>query len=156
MYMMNRLTPEQVAKLWNIIKFAVENSLPPTAYDHPDRMNRILSSALSGKIEVWAAYDKSEEENKFYGIVLTQIINEIVSDTKSLLIYCLYGYNAVDKDMWLEGLKTTVKYAKSRQCKQIVAYSKLDHIISIASSIGGDCSYRFISFDVDKLIQKLN
>lgn len=154
--MLIRLLPEQVSKFWNIIKYAIEQSLPPIAYEHPDKLNRILSAALSGKVEVWASYKKDQEENILEGIVITKILYDDASNTKNLLIYCLYGYEKVDSNSWLIGLTAIAKYAKSRKCNQIIAYSDLPYIINVAKYLGGETKYTFLSFDVNKSVQKLN
>lgn len=154
--MLTRLLPDQISKLWDIIGYAVEQSLPPIAGDHPDKMNRILASALSGKVDVWVSYVREEKVNKFEGIVLTKFIYDDASGTKNLLIYCLYGYNEISKESWVFGLKGLVKYAESKGCSQIIAYSEVPYIIDIVNRLGGDSRYRFISFDVKKIVEKIN
>jgi len=154
--MINRLTPEQISKFWDVIKFAVEQSLPPTVGEHPDKMNRILAAALSGKIDVWASYTKNEKVNKFEGIILTKFLYDDVSGTRNLLIYCLYGYNKFESISWKIGLETFAKYAKSRGCSRIIAYTDIPHIVDIVNKLGGEAKYTFISFDVNKVVQNLN
>lgn len=154
--MLNRLLPEQVSKFWDIIKYAIEQSLPPIVGEHPDKMNRILSGALSGKVEVWASYNKEGNKNKFEGIVLTKILYDDASDTKNLLIYCLYGYERIDRLSWIQGLSTLVKYAKSKNCLQIIAYTDVPYLIDIVKRLGGEAKYTFVSFNVNEIIQNLN
>jgi len=150
--MLIKLLPEQVSTYWNIIKYAVEESLPPTVHDHPDKLNRVLAAALSGKIDVWASYIRGETKVSFEGIVLTQVLYDDASDTRSLLIYCLYGYSSVSKDSWMNGFKTLVKYAKSQRCVKITAYSSVSFINDLAKSLGANTDYTFISFDLDKIV----
>lgn len=154
--MLTKLLPEQVAKFWDVIKYAVEQSLPPIVSEHPDKMNRILASALSGQVDVWASYLRGEESIKFEGIALTRILYDDVSDTKNLLLYCIYGYNEPDRSSWLEGLKALVKYAKAKRCLQIVAYTEFPRIVELARRFGGDTRYTFLSFNVAEIGQKLN
>jgi len=154
--MLTRLIPEQVSKFWDIIKFAVEESLPPIVGDHPDKMNRILSAALSSKIEVWVSYVKGEEANKFEGVVLTKTLYDNASDTKNLLIYCIYGYEEVGDSSWFGGIDKLAMYAKSRGCSQIIAYTDSPYIVKIVKRLGGEADYTFCSFDVNKIVQKIN
>ena len=154
--MLTKLLPEQISKFWDVIKYAVEQSLPPIVGESPDKMNRILSSALSGKVEVWASYNKGDKVNKFDGIVLTKMLYDDASDTRNLLIYCLYGYEEVNDVSWFDGFESLVKYAKSRGCLQIIAYSDIPYMIDIAKRLGGEADYTFISFDLGKIVQKLN
>jgi len=150
--MILRLLPEQVSKFWDVIKYAVEESLPPIVGDHPDKINRILSSALSGKIEVWASYTKNEGALTLGGIALTKMLYDDASDTRNLLIYCIYGYGDISNDIWIKGFETLAKYAKSRKCLQMIAYSNLPNIISLAKRLGGETDYTFISFDLNKTV----
>ena len=155
-YMLTKLLPEQVAKLWDVIKYGIDQSLPPLAYDHPDRLNRILSAALCNQIEVWVSYKKSDETRKFEGVVVTKILYDDASNTRNLLIYCLYGYNDVSKISWKEGIETLAKYAKACKCSQVIAYTPSPYIIKIVKALGGDASYTFLSFDVNEIVKNLN
>lgn len=152
--MLTKLLPEQISKFWDIISYAVENSLPPTVGEHPDKMNRILSSCLSGRIEVWASYNRHEDVIKFEGIVLTRILVDDASYTRSLLIYCLYGYEEVNKESWSRGLKALLKYARSKECSKISAYTNSKYLVKLAENLGASSSYTYISFDVDELHKK--
>lgn len=154
--MLTRLLPEQISEFWDVIKFAAEQSLPPIAGEHPDKMNRVLSALLSGKAQCWASYVKGEEVNKFEGFLITKIIYDEVSDTKNLLLYCLYGYTEVEQNTWIVGLVKVAKYARAKGCNAIVGYSNVKHLIEIANDLGADTSFTFISIDVKKTVQKLN
>ena len=145
--MLTKLLPEQISEHWNIIKFAIQESLPPTVGQNPDKLNRILTSALSGKIEIWASYIRGDD-SVFEVIVVTKLLYDESSDTRNLLIYCLYGYNEVQEDSWLIGLQTIVKYAKNINCQQIVAYTDSPYIVDIVKKLGGDTSYTFLSFNI--------
>lgn len=151
-----KLLPEQISTFWDVIRYAVEQSLPPIVGEHPDKMNRILSSTLRGTTEVWAEYTKGEEGNRFEGIILTQFIYDEPSDTKNLLIYCLYGYNKVDSGSWGSGLVTMAKYAEEKGCNQIIAYTTVPHLIDLVKELGGSADYTFISFNTSEIVQKLN
>lgn len=148
--MLTKLLPDQVSKFWDIIKYAVEQSLPPIVGESPDKMRNILSACLSGEIDVWASYKKEDDKTFFEGIVLTETLYDKPSATKNLLVYCLYGYNEVDKFSWTDGLKLLLKYAKSRGYNQIVGYTDVQSIIKFVEKAGGEAKYTFISFDVNK------
>lgn len=143
------MLPEQVSAFWSIIKYAIEESLPPTVGDHKDKMNRILSSCLSGELEVWAGYDKNEDGSiRFEGIMITTFIYDVGSNTKSLLMYCVYGYDKVSSETWAQGVAATHKYAKANGCQRIVAYTDIPYMIEKAKSFGADTRYTFISYPI--------
>ena len=153
----SKLLPEQISAFWDVISYAVSQSLPPIVLDHPDIMNRILSSCLSGETEVWAEYTKDGEgNNRFECISLTQFIYDNCSDTRNLLVYCLYGYQRIDDSSWGQIIVAISKYAIEKKCIQIIAYTNIPHMIDMANKLGGDTSYTFVSFDVIKTAQLLN
>ena len=154
--MLTKLLPDQIANFWDIIKYRIEQSLPPTVGEHPDKMNRILSSCLSGKIQCWASYIRSEDKTKFEGIVLTQVLYDDAWYTKNLLIYCLYGYEEIDKQSWFNGLKSIAKYAKKQGCNQVIAFTDVPYMIEKTKELGGEAKYTLCSFDVEKIVQFLN
>jgi hypothetical protein len=145
--MITQLLPDQISKFWPIIKYAVEESLPPTVGEHPDKMNRILSAMLSGKLDVWASYRHLENGiTKVDGIGVTQIIYDEASNTKSMLIYAVYAYEKTLPETWIDSFETISKYAISKGCIRYVAYSSIPYVIEMAKKFGGDTSFTFISF----------
>lgn len=154
--MLTKLLPDQISEFWNIIKYSIEQSLPPVVGEHPNKMNNILISAMEGSIDVWASYNRGEGTNKFEGIVLTEVLYDRPSRTRNLLIYCLYGYESVDKESWQDGLTTLTKYADGKKCSQIIAYTDVQMIVDIVNQLGGEAKYTFISFDVNKIIKSFN
>lgn len=142
--MLTKLMPDQIANLWNIIKYAVEESLPPIANESSNKMNNILTALLCGNALCWVSYTKSEGESKFEGLVITKITYDDISNTKSLLIYCLYGFEVASKRSWTDGMKALVKFAASQGCSNITAYSEDPSIISLVERLGGETKYRFI------------
>lgn len=154
--MLTKLTPDQISKFWDLIKYAIEQSLPPTVGESPDKMQRILESALAGRVDVWAGYERKDGKAKMEGIVLTQFLFDTAARTKSLLIYCLYGYDFISNSTWQDSLVTLVKYASGKRCNQIVAYTDVDKIIEMVNKLGGETKYTFITFDVKKLMEKIN
>ncbi len=146
--MLTRLLPEQIAEHWDIIKYAIDQSLPPIVTDHPDKMNRILSSALSGGTTVWVSYTKVKEMNRFEAVILTKFLFDDVSNTKNLLIYSLFGYEVIDKESWMQGLEGIAKFAKARGCSKIVAYTDQPHVIDLVNKLGGETIYTFVSFNL--------
>lgn len=148
--MLTKLLPDQISGFWDVIKYAIEESLPPVVGEGPDKMNRILMSLLSGKSQCWASYIVDGKRRKFEGVVITRIMYDDASDTRSLLIYCLYGYEEVGRGSWLGGFKTLTKYAISRGCERIVGYTDLPSVTKIVERFGGEARYTFVSIPLFK------
>ena len=146
--MLTRLLPDQISQFWDVIKYAIEQSLPPIAGESPGRMNRILTSLISGGSDCWASYTIDGDQRRFEAIVITKMLYDDVSDTKNLLIYCLYGYEIVDRSSWASGLKSLVKYASGKGCHNIVAYTDVPGIVDLVKRLGGEAKQTFISLPV--------
>ena len=153
--MLTKLLPDQVSKHWDIIKFAIEESLPPIAGENPNKMNNILMSILTDKTQCWASYKVGEEDRQFEGILLTRILYDDASGTRSLLLYCAYGYTKVSRESWFTGMQTVMKFAKSRNCTQLAAYTELEYLVNMAKDFGADSTYYFITFDIDKIMENV-
>lgn len=148
---MTKLLPDQISRFWPIVKYAIEESLPPTVGEHPDKMNRILSSTLSGGLDVWVSYTRGDMI-KINSIVLTKITYDDASHTKNLLIYCLYGYGEITEESWKEGFGALAKYARSKGCSKVTALSSIPYVIEVAKNLGAETDYTFISFNLDKSV----
>lgn len=152
--MLTKLLPDQISKFWNIISYALDQSPPITLTSPKDWKNRILSSALSGKIIVWASYTKGEV-NKFEGLALTTILHDDLMMANSLLIYYVYGYTKVSESSWKEGIIALAKYAKSKNCLNIVAYTNDEKLIEVVKLLEAKADITFITFDIDRCINNL-
>ena len=149
--MITKLLPEQISKFWPVIKYAVEESLPPVVGEHPDKMSRILSGMLSGKLDVWASYrHQPDGVSKFDGIGVTQILYDEASHTKSMLIYAVYAFEKTLPETWAESYEAISKYAIANGCNKFVAYSSVPFVIEQAKRFGGDTSFTFISFPLSQ------
>jgi hypothetical protein len=144
--MLVQLLPDQVAKYWEQIKFAVQSSFPPTATATDLNMNKVLTALLAGSLVAWASVDK--ESKKIVAIVTTTIMDDACSDSKNLLIYSLFGLSNIGKDNWTDGYETLMKYAKGKGCNKLVAFTKVDLIKKLAKYYGGDTENTLISIDV--------
>lgn len=148
--MLTKLIPEQIASYWDIIKEAVEKSLPPKVVEDQDNMNRILESLLLGNAQCWVSHRYNGNSKVLEVILTTQIIYDSMTNTKSLLIYSIYGYGKSPNSSWIDGLKTLVKYAYANNCVQIIAYSNVEKIKKLVSRLGGDASYSFLTLPIRK------
>ena len=147
---LSQLLPDQVSNSWDVVKHAIEASTPPTTTWTPNMLNKILTSLLCGKAQCWFGYVVKGEERKLKVVLVTNILYDDISDTRNLLIYSAYSYEDTDRSDLLSGFKTLVKYAASKNCKNIVAYSNVPSIINLAKRLGGETSQTFISLPLTK------
>lgn len=153
--MITRLLPDQISKFWDIIKYAVEENLPPIVGDHKDRMNRVLSALLSGKLTCWASYRRENEEFIFEGFCMTSFIYDEVSDIKNILLYCVYSYNKTIEDTWIDSFIPIAKFAKANGCVNMVGYTDVPYLIEKANNLGSK-NKTFVSMNLDKTVKLIN
>lgn len=143
--MLNKLLPDQVATYWDLIKEAIERSVPPIEDEHPDKMNRILASLLSGRKQCWVSYRKDNGTKVLEGIVVTEILVSDDIAMRSLLIYSVFAYGKVPNETWTDGLKTIAKWATKMKCHRIIAYTDVPKLINFVKMVGGEARYTFVS-----------
>lgn len=135
--MMTLLLPDQVAKLWDYIKFAIAESAPPTVGDTERLARSALVALLNGKAQCWLMYEVQGSTRRFEAVVITQIVSDSIAATKSVLVYCLYGHDKISESSWKDGLKTLIKWAAARGCEAIVGYTENPVVVERAKQLGG-------------------
>jgi len=144
--MLTKLLPDQISAYWDIIRYAIEQSLPPVVGEGPDKMKKILMALLSGKAECWVSHTMEGENKRFEGVMVTRMQYDDISDTKNLLMYCAYGYEKITDESWAAGFATLAKYAKSKGCHRITTYTTIPYLIEMAKKFSADSTYTFITF----------
>jgi len=144
--MITQLLPDQIATLWDYIKYAFEQSIPPSADKRAYDSNQILSALLSEKAQCWIVYEKTTEGRRFEGVVITEVIIDNIMGSRNLLIYSIYGDN-VSSRSWREGLVALAKWGIRRGCKAIVGYTDNKLIVNKVLQFGGNIS-TFISIPI--------
>lgn len=145
--MLIRLTPEQISDHWEQLEFAIKESLPPTIGEVPDKMNNILMSLLDSRMQAWTSCSVKDGKAVISGFVITQVLDDLASKTKSLLIYCLYGYEDVDESEWVEGIRVLKKFRDSIGCRRILAYTDMPYIIDVAKRLGANTDYTLVYWE---------
>lgn len=143
--MLKLLEPEKVVIFWDDIKSTLIYNLPPLAKDDGKALNNILESIIGYKTQVWVLLG----EGKLYAVCITTTLEDPSTKTKNLLIYSLYGYSFVPEELWREGLSSLKAFAQGNGYSQIVAYTKVPTIVSLAKKLGGSTDTTFITLEVD-------
>ena len=140
-----KLSPEQISERWEVLRAAIESALPPPApYSDPNIMNNILASLLRGVLECWILY----EGEKAIIVGTFEVVLDVPSGIKSLLIYSLFSYKPFSYDLWGILLTRLRKYAKEIDCHKIVGYSNIERILELVQALGGSTDFRYIQLEV--------
>jgi len=149
--MIARLTCDQTAMFWPIIRDGIRNdlSLPP-AGKHVRRESNILEALLSGAMDAWVSYERLEEDGmlRLYYIVLASIYTDSCTKNRSLYLFSIVEYNEGSEETIREVHDTLIKYAKGANCHTITGLSNDDKALAIAKELGADISFRLVSLDI--------
>lgn len=144
---LTRLLPDQIMRFWDGIKECIACALPPLVDESIDIMLQIQAELLLGNLECWIVTERAQS-GIIYGVVTTRIVYDEISKQKNLLIYTAATVDDHPQEVWQESLDIMRRYAKSKQCFRIIAYSNNFKMLSIAQHIGADVSWRVIYFDI--------
>lgn len=135
--MLIKLLPEQVAERWDLIRFALSESLPPVVISGPHTYNNILTTALCERMQVWFGVSEKDGKRTLDVIIVTTRAEDAVSGSASLLIYSMYAFSQLAPRDWQEYYEALSKYAKSVGCGSMSAYTENIKIINAAMQIRG-------------------
>jgi hypothetical protein len=142
--MITKLLPGDISEYWDIISYGLDRSLPPVA-NGTERMNNILASLLAGSMDCWIG----SEGDKIVGMMITAVSEDVCSGTRDLIIYALYGYNRLPGELWVKGYSLLSRYAKSKNCGRITAYTNVSSLIEISKRFGASTEYTYITVPLD-------
>lgn len=142
------LLPSQISGKWEVIKYAISESVPPTVDMSDKVLNNVLMSLLNGTAQCWVSYQEVEGKNSVDAILVTRVMDDSLTETRTLQIYTLYGTRPIEDKSWMAGLGTLKKFAKANGCIKVTAYSNVERIEEIVELLGGEVEWKFISFPV--------
>ena len=147
--MLVQLLPEQVSEYWDMIGDSIEKSMPPMDFHSPPRMLNILTMLMLGDMQCWFIMSAPEITGEnIVAIATTVVQGGGPTGIKTLEVYTLFARRELTKSMLSDAYNTLKKFAKSRDCYRIIAYSEIDRIISIVEELGGEAKYKFITLEV--------
>ena len=139
--MLIKLLPQQLVKMWDMIRFAIAETFIPRNSCTSEHLQAIFKDLLSGKRDVWLGLG---EGKKFLGFVITRIATEPVTGERCLFIDHVYAFQGVPEKILLDGTKVIESYARKNNCKTIVALTESDRITKLAEHL--KFSHRYYLF----------
>lgn len=140
-----KLTPDQIPRLWDAIKFAVSQIDDISKKNQALYLNRLLHALLSGK--AWCIV-RISEDRELLGIGILRIIDDDITGESAIFIECIYSFARTPINIWEEVLALTIKYAKKEKCSKITAYSSNPRVFKIAKELGFDERYRYFEMEI--------
>lgn len=146
--MLIQLTPEQIASNWDFLKTCIVTNMPMQR-DHKQLDNNVLLALLGGSMQCWVEANQTmqndEPKTEIRAVVVTQILEDELSETNSLLIYSLVGLNNMfDFTSWRKGLLTLAQFGRLAGCSNILAYTGNESILTFMRRLGANDSQRVL------------
>lgn len=142
--MIIRLSTIQISDHWEAIKDMVDKAIPDIPGQLANTNNNLLRSLTIGESVCWVGYEKTtENQNNVICMLITKILFDETTGIRSLLIYCIAGWEIMTLGFYEEGLNTLKKYGKESSCNRIIFYSNEPRIIQVSNSCGFDTSMVF-------------
>ena len=151
--MIAKLTCDQVADIWPVIKEGLQNDLRlPILGKHKYRETNILESLLSGAMEAWTSYEEDEEEESItlYTISLASIYTDPCTKNRTFYIFSVLWYRDPPKEYLLESKRALTEYAKSKNCHTMASATNRKELVEMASKMGADTSFTLLYIDLEK------
>ena len=136
--MLLQIMPEQVIQFKEVIRAAVDASLPETPGESANKFNNILQKLLIGEMTGWIIYRREEDKKKTIGFMITTIEYNDITETKSLLIYCIHVYGMSNDKDWVEGFRALEAYGVKHKCTSLTGYMLRDSFLKRAYQFGAE------------------
>lgn len=137
--MLIKLLPEQLVKIWDMLRFAIAETFMPRNSCTNEHLRHILSCLLSGKMQCWVGFSKtpnSDGSKKFIGFLITRIHREPMTGDRVLSLDHIYAFAPVESELFEVGMATIWKYAKKNDCKYLTGLSENDRIGLLGDKLG--------------------
>lgn len=142
-----RLLPDQIMRYWDQISECISDAMPSFAHKDKAAMLQVQQRLLLQTLDCWIAM-RDTESDIIYGVMTTQLVFDGPTRTRNLLIYSVSTISDHPSDMWQLAAEKLSKYATTKNCKHIIAYSNDPRMLHIAEKLGADTSFRLIRFNL--------
>lgn len=153
--MLVKLLPEQVSKFWDQLGPSIEAALPPNVSADKESLNRILAAILSGRLDCWVNAREGEEGLILNAVAVTTFNVEPFSLTRELVVYAVYALSGIGLKDWKEGYEVLRKYAMSKGCLRLTAYTSNPKLVELANKFNADTQQTYIQFPVELATDKI-
>ena len=139
------LTPDQIPRFWEVIKFAAIKSNYIEEEFKERYLNRLLYQLLSGKAQCFIRLDK---DRKLQMIGLTKIIVDDVIDDKTLFAIGLYSFEKVSNEIWLDDVEELRRFALASKCKSVSAWTVNSKVVDLLKGLGFEDRFKVLTLNI--------
>jgi hypothetical protein len=140
--MLTKLSPDKLSESWPMVYRAIKSSSVALAEMTEDRINNVVRSLMIGDATCWI----HEQGNTITTIVVTTLLEEPISKTRNLLIYCAHIFLKLKSEQYIEMSIDLGNYAKSLKCTKVIAYCSNDKLTEILKKSGANTLFTLVVF----------
>ena len=142
-----RLIDQQIADHWDVIKFAMKESLPPTAEDTEEIYNNLLQALLLGKMQCWTPMEGAELK-QFRTLITTHLVDDSLSQTKNLILYTAYAFVPISDEDGVAIYKGLAAFGKANKCNRVIGLTNNIRMAQWLTKHGMKEEWRYFTFDL--------
>lgn len=142
--MIIKITPDQVTKNWEMIKYALVRGDLIEESHRQSVLNEILHALLSETAQCFFRIDS--EDRRIIAIMITRIKISDQNLNKHLYIQCIYSFRQVKMIDWQEDWNYIITFAESNSCKYIQADSINPKIFHLMEHLGAHEVFRTFKY----------
>jgi len=117
--MIIKLTPEQIADYWSMIKHGVVIANRLRVDKVEETTNKLLERLLIGKAQCWLGYNIKNGEREFSAFGLTTIEESSIGEVY-LFLHTLYGFRLISPELLEEIVPKLEVFAHDSGCSKMV------------------------------------
>ncbi len=142
--MLIKLIENQIDKYKNVIDETIKKSMPHCE----ERIKTDLyKELLLGTAQCWIYYNK---ENKFEGVLITQIRNDIAVGKKTFTLICIHAPEGTKNESFIDGWPTLQAYGKANNCEIFDFYTDNPEAIKYARLFSVVWETQYFQIDINK------
>lgn len=130
--MVVRLLSVQIPQFWEVIKYALQQVERFGVDETEERYNKILAALLNDKSQCLMMY----EEGAVKAVMITEIVEDLVTSKRVLNIRCLYAFKAVGNETWEDNFKLLTDLATGSGCYKITFETNNARVESLGKMVG--------------------
>lgn len=119
--MLVNLPSKKIAETWDTFREIIRRSIPTDPAMLPDRLQRMLYAALTGRLQCWLLYEEDGSDD-FYGGIVTRTSIDDLTGQKSLLIYALATFKQASRAAREADFISLKRVAREWGCQYVTAY----------------------------------
>jgi hypothetical protein len=140
--MLTKLSPDKLSEAWPLVYKAIKNSSITLAEMTEERINNVVKALMVGDATCWI----NEQNNTITTVVVTTLLEEPISKTRNLLIYCAHMFMKVKSEQYIEMATDIGNYAKSLKCSKVIAYCSNEKLTEILKNSGANTVFTLVVF----------